>query len=300
MPVETWTLLGWAVGGLVIGSFLNVLIHRWPRMLAAELGEPLSGTALSPVAPDAAPFNLSHPRSHCPHCGTTLRWPQLVPVLSFLWQRGRCGHCHHPIAWRYPVVELLAMTWWIWCGLHVPALPGHATLGLTALILPGSAGWGPPLAWALWGSALLALAWIDWDSTWLPDGLTQPLVWGGLLAAQLGWTPVSLSQALTGAMLGYLSLWSVATVFRWVTGQEGMGGGDFKLLAALGAWLGPWLLIPLVLLASLGGLVAGLALRLRGQLRDGRYVPFGPFLVAAAVALRLGLDRVALGVWGMA
>lgn len=297
--MDTGFVLAWALGGLLIGSHLNVLIHRWPRMLAAEMGEPVA--LITPQAhPVPQPFNLATPRSHCPHCGTPLTLAQLVPVLSFLWQRGRCGHCHHPIAWRYPVVELLSMAWWIWCGTQVSALAGQAALGMTSVILPGSALWGPSLAWALWGSALLALAWIDWDSTWLPDGLTQPLVWAGLIAAALGWSGLSLNQALAGAVLGYLSLWSVAWAFRGFTGQEGMGGGDFKLLAALGAWLGPWLLIPLVLLAAVGGLMAGLVMRANGQLREGRYVPFGPFLVAAAVALRLGLDRVVLSVWGMA
>lgn len=260
----------WALGGLLSGSFLNVMIHRWPLML-------------EPEQPAHHQLTLAFPRSHCPHCHTTLAWHQLIPVLSFVWLRGRCSHCQHPIAWRYPVVELLNMAWWLWCG----------------LALPGSLTWGPSLAWSLWGSAVLALAWIDWESTWLPDGLTQPLAWGGLVAAALGWSGVSLPLALAGAVLGYLSLWSVATVFQWVTGQEGMGGGDFKLLAALGAWCGPLLLIPLVLMASVLGLGVGVVLRARGQLREGRYIPFGPFLIGAAIALRLGLDRVIFTAWGV-
>jgi leader peptidase (prepilin peptidase)/N-methyltransferase len=289
-----WSAPGWALLGLMIGSFLNVLIHRWPHMMAADIGDVEAAQPSPNAHPPTASLSLSHPRSHCPHCGTPLTLTELVPVLSFLWQRGRCRHCHQPIAWRYPVVELLSMAWWVWCGLTVPALSGQAATGVLAMMMPTSVAWGPPLAWAFWGSALIALAWIDWDSTWLPDGLTQPLVWTGLIAAAVGWNGLSLHQALAGAVLGYLSLWSVATVFRWVTSQEGMGGGDFKLLAALGAWLGPWLLIPLVLMASLGGLVVGVMLRAQGRLRDGLYVPFGPFLVAAGVALRLGLDRVVL------
>jgi leader peptidase (prepilin peptidase)/N-methyltransferase len=279
----------WAVGGLLVGSLLNVLIHRWPLMLAQE-------------TPSEQRLNLVFPRSHCPHCHTPLTIPQLIPVLSFLWLRGRCGHCQHPIAWRYPLVELLNMAWWLWCGLALPnaltPMPLTGFPGLTAG-LPGALTWGPSLAWSLWGSAVLALAWIDWDSTWLPDGLTQPLVWGGLVAAAWGWSGVPLPQALAGAVLGYLSLWSVATVFQLATGHEGMGDGDFKLLAALGAWCGPLLLIPLVLVASVLGLLVGVVLRARGQLREGRYIPFGPFLVGAAVALRLGLDRLILTVWGV-
>jgi len=282
----------WAAGGLLSGSFLNVLIHRWPLMLAAESGGP-QGTGRS------HPLNLAWPRSHCPRCHTPLTVWQLIPVLSFVWLGGRCGHCRHPIAWRYPVVELLNMAWWLWCGLALPAwlaaLPQPAALAG----VPSGLTWGPSLAWSLWGSTVLALAWIDWDSTWLPDGLTQPLAWGGLVAAGLGWSGLPLTQALAGAVLGYLSLWSVATVFHWVTRQEGMGGGDFKLLAALGAWCGPMLLIPLVLMASVLGLLVGLVLRARGQLREGRYIPFGPFLIGAAVALRLGLDRVIQTTWGV-
>lgn len=277
----------WALGGLLCGSFLNVAIHRWPLMLAAH------------DHPDQR-FDLSFPRSHCPHCRTPLTWLELIPVLSFLWLRGRCGHCGQSIPWRYPAVELLNTGWWLWCGMVLPAFLTPLALSSDVWALGVGLAWGPSLAWALWGSVLLALAWIDWDSTWLPDGLTQPLVWGGLLAAATGWTGQSLSQALAGAVLGYLSLWSVATVFRLVTSQEGMGGGDFKLLAALGAWMGPLLLIPLVLLASVLGLLAGLILRNRGELREGRYIPFGPFLIAAAVALRLGLDRPVLTAWGVA
>lgn len=282
----------WAVGGLLSGGFLNVMIHRWPLMLAADApGAEKDGHAHQ--------LTLACPRSHCPHCHAPLTVLQLIPVLSFIWLRGRCGHCRHPIAWRYPLVEVLNTAWWLWCGLALPAwLTPTPLLGALAG-LPSVPSWGPSLAWSLWGSAVLALAWIDWDSTWLPDGLTQPLVWGGLVAAGLGWSGLPLPQALAGAVLGYLSLWSVATGFEWITGQEGMGGGDFKLLAALGAWCGPLLLIPLVLMASALGLLVGVVLRAREQLRDGRYIPFGPFLIGAAVALRLGLDRLIQTAWGV-
>ena len=288
MTISEWLWpWGWCLGGLLIGSFLNVVIHRWPLILA---GDTRAGER----------WDLAYPRSHCPHCHASLTFLQLIPVLSYLWLRGRCAHCHHPIAWRYPVVEVLNAVWWVWCGLAASTWVDPLPLQAGWPGLSGTLAWGPSLAWALWGSALLALAWIDWDSTWLPDGLTQPLVWCGLVAAAVGWSGVSLPQSLAGAVLGYLSLWSVATLFQRVTSQEGMGAGDFKLLAALGAWLGPLLLIPLVLMASVMGLLAGLVLRARGELREGRYIPFGPFLIGAAVALRLGLDRPILLAWGVA
>jgi leader peptidase (prepilin peptidase)/N-methyltransferase len=286
VPHGLWWWLTWALGGLIIGSFLNVLIHRWPLMLAAEEQQDTP-----------APLGIARPRSHCPACHHPLPAHHLLPLLSFLWLRGRCGFCQHPISWRYPVVEALNMGWWCWCAAFIPGtVPLSSAAGMMSVLLPDSTLWGPPLAWALWGSALLALAWIDWDSTWLPDGLTQPLVWGGLIAAALQWSGQSLPMALAGAVSGYLSLWLVARLFHLLTGQEGMGEGDIKLLAALGAWLGPGLLIPLVLMASIGGACVGWVLRARGQLREGRYVPFGPFLIGAAMALRLGLDRFLPGV----
>ncbi|MEY3912100.1 MAG: Type 4 prepilin-like protein leader peptide-processing enzyme, partial [Pseudomonadota bacterium] len=175
----------WAAGGLLSGSFLNVLIHRWPLMLAAESDGP-AGAAHS------HPLNLAWPRSHCPHCHTPLTVWQLIPVLSFVWLGGRCGHCRQPIAWRYPVVELLNMAWWLWCGLALPAWLAALPQPTALAGVPSGLTWGPSLAWSLWGSTVLALAWIDWDSTWLPDGLTQPLAWGGLVAAGLGWSGLPL------------------------------------------------------------------------------------------------------------
>lgn len=253
------TIVAWGVMGLVIGSFLNVLIHRLPRMLQA--------TEAATV--DPTPYHLARPRSHCPHCQTPLSAWQNIPLLSFLWLRGRCGHCQTPISRRYPLVELSNALIWVACGLWLP-WPQE-----------GGAGW----AWACAGSLLLAMAWIDWETTLLPDCLTQPLLWLGLLAAELGWSGLPLSQALWGAVVGYTSFGLIAWVFQGLTGQEGLGAGDFKLLAALGAWLGPLALIPLVFLAACSGALVGLALRARGQLREGRYVPFGPFLACAALVL---------------
>ena len=249
-----WALL-WALTGLCIGSFLNVLIHRLPRML---------------TAPDPA-YNLALPASHCPHCHTPLTVWQKLPVLSFCLQKGRCAHCHQPISWRYPLVELANMLLWLAVGLG----------GLT----PTTDAWPAAVAWAMAGSLLLVLAWVDWDTTLLPDCLTLPLLWLGLLAAEMHWSGQALSQAFWGCVAGYGSFWLIATAFEHFTGQEGLGGGDFKLLAALGAWLGPWALIPLVFMAALGGIGVGLVMRAQGSLREGRYVPFGPFLAGAAGVL---------------
>jgi len=243
--------------GLVLGSFANVVIYRLPRMLERAWAEPQE-------AAPAARWNLAWPPSHCPHCSTPLRWHHNLPLLGFALLRGRCAHCHQSIGWRYPLVELAGGLLGAWCGWRYGLTPSA-------------------LAWMGFGLTLLCLAYIDWDTTLLPDALTQPLTWCGLIAAALGWTDQRLTLALWGAVGGYLLLWSVATVFRLLTGKDGMGQGDFKLLAALGAWLGPWAGLSLILIASLSGLLVGLLLRQRGQLREGLYLPFGPFLVIAGL-----------------
>ncbi len=173
-----------------------------------------------------------------------------------------------PHPWALTLVNGLL---WSTCAWHWPSLP-------TAL------------CWSLFASTLLTLSWIDWQTTLLPDALTQPLVWAGLLASATHTIALPLDQAVWGAALGYVGLWSVARVFTLVTRKEGMGAGDFKLLAALGAWLGPMALLPLVFLASLVGAVLGLWMQARGQLRQGVYVPFGPFLAAAGMVLALTGD----------
>lgn len=243
--------------GLMVGSFLNVVIHRLPRMLEAQW------LAASEAASEAStPYNLSRPRSHCPHCAHPLRWWENIPVVSFGLLRGRCAHCQTPISWRYPAIELF-----------------------TAVLFMGvwaQHGWTlTSVAWAGFAAALLALAAIDAETGLLPDAVTQPLAWSGLLAASLGLTGIALHDALWGAAVGYLFLWSIYWLFKWVTGQEGMGQGDFKLLAALGAWLGWQALLSLVLLSSLAGMVAGLWWRWRGQMAAGDHMPFGPYLVLA-------------------
>ena len=260
--------------GLLIGSFLNVVIYRLPKMLeqqwAADCAE-MSGTA--PVTP-AEPFNLMLPRSRCPHCGHLIHWYENIPVVSYLVLRGRCAACKAPISVRYPLVELATSAVFFVCAWRW----GVSTTGL---------------AWCVFSAILLALALIDWDTTLLPDDLTLPMLWLGLIAAALQWTPVGLNAALWGAVAGYLSLWSVYWAFKLVTGKEGMGYGDFKLFAALGAWFGWQALIPIILLASVIGAVVGIAMKFTTGLREGGYVPFGPFLGGAGfTALFMGPDAL--------
>ncbi len=252
-----------ALLGLLVGSFLNVVIHRMPRMMerqwAAECAE-LNGQP----APATEPFDLMRPRSRCPRCGHVIRWWENIPVLSWLALRGRCSSCGTAIGLRYPLVELATA-----------ALFGYAVWR-----------WGATpsgLAWSGFAATLLALALIDWDTTLLPDDITLPLLWAGLIAAALRWSGISLTDALWGAVGGYLSLWLVYQGFKLLTGKEGMGFGDFKLFAALGAWFGWQALVPMILMASVIGAIAGIALKLTSGLREGGYVPFGPFLAGAGL-----------------
>ena len=272
-----------AVLGLCIGSFLNVVIHRLPQMLerrwkldsAEMLG--LDAARTSGIGPE---ITLSRPRSRCPSCGHLIAWHENIPVLSYLRLGGKCSACKARISPRYPVVEIA-----------------------TALAF-AAIGWrfGPQpatLLWCAFAAVLVALTGIDWDTTLLPDDLTLPLLWAGLVAAALGWT-LPLPQALWGAVAGYLSLWSVYWLFKLATGKEGMGHGDFKLLAALGAWLGWQMILPIVLAASILGAVVGIAMKAGGALREGRYVPFGPFLAGAGFAVLLAGPTRALGWLGWA
>ncbi len=247
-----------ALLGLVCGSFLNVLIHRLPIMIEQACDEaPASG---------ASPMHLAWPGSHCPVCLHPIAWRDKLPLISFVLLRGHCRHCQTRIAWHYPVVELLTAVLFVW------SLLAHAA-------------WPQALAWGGFAAALLALAVIDARTRWLPDAITQPLTWGGLIAAAMGWTAVSLTDALGGAVAGYLCLWLVYWGFRLATGQEGMGHGDFKLLAALGAWFGWPQLLALVLIASVSGLLVALLLLWRQQLPENRQIAFGPFLALAGAWL---------------
>jgi len=256
-----WTF---ALVGLCIGSFLNVVIHRLPLML--ERSWKLDSADLLGVKIDVpAEVKLSAPRSRCPSCGHQIAWHENIPVLSYLRLGGKCSACKARISPRYPAFELI-----------------------TALLFAGLAwrlGAHPStLAWCGFAAVLVALAGIDWDTTLLPDSLTLPLLWGGLIASAVGLT-VPLSSAVWGAVTGYLSLWSVYWLFKLATGKEGMGHGDFKLLAALGAWLGVSMVLPVVLGASVIGAIVGIGMKLASNLREGRYVPFGPFLAGSGLAV---------------
>ena len=268
LPREVWASLAGFVG-LLFGSFLNVVIYRMPKMMesqwAAECAE-MSGAAVDESkapAGVAEKFNLFVPRSRCSGCGHAISWYENIPVLSYVFLKGRCSACGVSFGWRYPAVELVTGGLFFYCAWR----------------------WGASataLAWCGFSAAVLALALIDWDTTFLPDDITLPLLWAGLMAAALQWLPgVTLSDAVWGAVAGYMSLWLVYQAFKLLTGKEGMGYGDFKLFAALGVWFGWTALVPIILMASVIGAVVGIAMKFSGGLREGGYVPFGPFLAGA-------------------
>ncbi len=290
---------GLALLGLAVGSFLNVVVHRLPLMLerqwwgdvaaqlidadsyrrvfAADAPERLkmAGGTVEKALADTPPLTLSRPASRCPACGHRIRWFENIPLLSWIALRGKCSACGTRIGLRYPLVELGTATLFAAFAYHMGPQPAA-------------------LLWCAVAATLLALALIDWDTTVLPDALTLPLAWAGLCAAALGWLhPPTLLQSLQGAVVGYLALWSVYWLFKLATGKEGMGYGDFKLLAALGAWLGWQAVLPIVLMASVLGAVIGLVMKATGSLRNGRFVPFGPFLAGGGLVVMLvGLPRV--------
>lgn len=252
-----------AVFGLLIGSFLNVVVYRLPNMMerewAAECAE-MSGHDVQA----AQPFDLMRPRSRCPHCGHAIGWHENIPIASYLFLGGACSACGKSISVRYPLVELATSVLFFFCVWQ----------------------WGATVSGLLWctfSAVLLSLALIDWDTTLLPDSLTLPLLWLGLIAAAMQWIPVGLNASLWGAVAGYLSLWLVYWAFKLATGKDGMGFGDFKLYSALGAWFGWQALIPIILLASVIGALVGIAMKFTTGLREGGYMPFGPFLVGSGL-----------------
>lgn len=258
--------------GLLVGSFLNVVILRLPVMLEEAWRASAEQILEQPATETASPTGLVTPRSACTACGAQIRAWQNIPVISYLLLRGRCAACGARISWQYPFVEL-------------------ATAVLSGIIA-WYFGWGLACAFALvftW--ALIALTGIDWRTQYLPDAITLPLLWLGMLASLGGYfaTP---TDAIVGAIAGYLALWLVFHGFRLLTGKHGMGYGDFKLLAALGAWMG-WQSLPLIiLLASFTGMIIGVAMMLGGRLTRGVPMPFGPFLAIAGWLALIAGDTI--------
>ena len=248
--------------GLIVGSFLNVVILRLPKMMEQGWQRECC-EVLDQPAPVQEPISLSHPGSHCPGCGAAIKPWQNIPVISWLVLRGRCAQCGMGISVRYPAVELIT-------GVLSGLVAWHFGFGIEALSALA-------LIWML-----VALTGIDIDTQLLPDSITLPLLWLGLAVNLFAvWTP--LSSAVMGAMLGYGSLWSVYWIFKLVTGKEGMGYGDFKLLGALGAWFG-WQAVPLmILLSSFVGAALGIAILLSKRQGRDTPMPFGPYLAGAGL-----------------
>jgi len=281
---ETFVAFAFVIG-LLIGSFLNVVIHRLPIMLdrqwRAECADVAADSGAPVAAQDQAPFNLVVPPSTCPSCSSPIRAIHNIPVISYLALGGRCAACKAAISIRYPIVE--------------------SVTGIATALVAWQIGFGWPAACAMVISwFLIALTVIDLDHQLLPDSLTLPLLWLGLLASLTNWValgralPASPTSAILGAVIGYLSLWSIYQLFRLLTGKEGMGYGDFKLLAALGAWLGWQMLLPIVLLSACVGAIVGIVLIVCQRHQRGNPMPFGPFLATAGwVAMLWGPDMVA-------
>jgi leader peptidase (prepilin peptidase)/N-methyltransferase len=257
------------ITGLIVGSFLNVVIHRLPKMMEREWKQQCellldtANTATHTTTPteNTLPFNLMVPRSRCPHCGHAITALQNIPVISYLVLRGKCAGCKAAISPRYPIIELVT-------GLLSVAVVAY--LGLTTAALLGLV-----FTWCL-----ITLTMIDADTQLLPDDITLPLLWLGLIANSFG-VFTTLENALWGAIAGYMVLWSIFWLFKLLTGKEGMGYGDFKLLAALGAWMG-WQVLPqIIILSSLVGAVVGIALMLIKKRGKEVPIPFGPYLAVA-------------------
>ncbi|RUS66278.1 Type 4 prepilin-like proteins leader peptide-processing enzyme [Saezia sanguinis] len=288
--------------GLLIGSFLNVVIYRLPKMIERDQDEaiaevieqkitgnadldflPLLSTCpncqhtfrwsqgIAVSATETAPkksFSLTYPPSACPHCGHKIRWWENIPVISWLFLRGRCSSCKARISFRYPLIELLT-------GILFGVVAWHYGATIQTIL------------WCFFVAMNIAIAMIDWDTTWLPDSLSLTLMWAGLLAALIGWS-IPVAGAMWGAVFGYMILWIVATLFKLLTGRIAMANGDFKMLAALGAWFGWEFLLPILLASSLVGAIIGLTLKAiqsKTGLFEGKYIPYGPFLAGAGLLI---------------
>ncbi len=251
-----------AVLGLVVGSFLNVVIYRLPKIMESQWQRDYAEFN-GETQEEPEKLSLAFPGSRCPHCDAEIKPTQNIPVLSYLALGGKCAACKAPISIRYPIVEVITSLLWVLCGLQFGV--SNALVG--AMLLT---------------AVLVVLTVIDLDHQLLPDSLTLPLVWIGLLF-NIDNTFVSLESAVLGAVFGYLCLWTVFWLFKIVTGKEGMGHGDFKLLAALGAWFGLAALPTIVLLSSVVGAVLGVVLIVTGKQDRETPMPFGPFLAGAGL-----------------
>ena len=257
--------------GLMVGSFLNVVIYRLPEMIKRDWLQQcaeLRGETLS----SSEKFNLMVPRSACTHCGHKITALENIPIISYVALRGRCAQCKKPISLRYPLIEVLTALMSGLVAWHF----GFSLLTLAALIF-------------VW--ALIALAVIDLNTQLLPDDITLPLLWLGILVnLNNGFTDIN--SSVMGAVVGYLSLWSIYWCFKLLTGKEGMGYGDFKLLAAIGAWLG-WAMLPLVIIfSSLIGAVVGISLILKSKHDKNSTIPFGPYLAGGALVALLAGEKI--------
>lgn len=248
--------------GLLVGSFLNVVILRLPKSLEQQWQAQCHELLEIEPADQSTPLNIAYPPSHCPQCKATLKWWHNIPVLSYVLLRGRCHACNATISIRYPIIEITTASLTLLAGLVFPV-----TLTLPWILL------------AVW--MLLAMAIIDYDTQYLPDILTLPLMWLGLIYSLFSYSPVTPSEAIIGAASGYMVLWLIYQAHHLLTGREGMGYGDFKLLAAAGAWLG-WQALPFVLLISAAaGLTITLLITIFGNHKISKAVPFGPYLAIA-------------------
>ncbi|MGZ5035737.1 MAG: prepilin peptidase [Usitatibacter sp.] len=264
-----------ALLGLCVGSLLNVVIHRLPKMMEAQWREECAALEGREIAPKST-YNLFTPRSACPQCHAPITALQNIPVVSWIALRGKCASCKAPISARYPFVELLGAA--------------------LAVLVAWRFGYSPALAFGLvYAWVMLALTFIDLDTQLLPDDLTLPLLWLGLIANSFG-TYVDLRSAVLGAAGGYLLLWSVYWAFRLIARKEGMGFGDFKLLAAIGAWTG-WQVLPVAILVSagLGAIVGSIVLWMTKRGVDAR-IPFGPYLALGGI-VGLLWGRQAVTAW---
>lgn len=276
-PASLIPAIAAAIFGLLIGSFLNVVVHRLPIMRQREIDNYIADKDGKPL-PHPDRYNLMVPRSACPHCGHQITALENIPIVSWLALRGKCSHCKAPISARYPIVEAVS-------GILSGLLVWHF-----------GSGWAG-LATLVFTYLLIAMTLIDVDHKELPDDLTYPLLWLGLLI-NLDANFVPLRDAVLGAAGGYLFLWAVARLYQLVRGQIGMGDGDFKLLAALGAWFG-WKMLPtIIILSSFVGAAIGITMIAIGKTRKGQHIPFGPYLAGAGmIALFYGpeLSRYAMG-----